>query len=173
MSTSGIPTIEIVILVLVAVALLLQACFVLLVLIGMGKLSRIVKEEIADVRSTVMPLIYDTRELLTKVSPKIEATADDVAAILHAFRGPSAALGSAGTELAGRIHRQSARVESMFSGLMDTADRTGTVVAGTVSKPIRRLAGLVASARAVIETLRSPTPPPRSARPADGQDMFV
>lgn len=173
MSTSGIPPIEIVILALVSVALLLQALFVLLVLIGMGKVSRMVKEEIADVRSNVMPMIQDTRELLTKVSPKIESTAEDLSAILHSLREPSAKLGSAGTELAERIQRQSARVEGMLSDLLNTADRTGTVVAGTVAKPIRRLAGLVASAKAVVETLRSPTPPPRSARPTDGQDMFV
>ena len=173
MSNTGIPTIELVILALVAVALLLQALFVLIVMIGMGKLSRTMKEEIGDLRSNVMPLIYDTRELLTKVSPKIESSADDLSAILHALREPSAALGSAGTDLAERIRRQSARVEGMLSGLMNTADRTGTVVAGTVAKPLRQVAGVVASARAIIEVLRSPTPPPRSARPSDGQDMFV
>jgi uncharacterized protein YoxC len=173
MSTAGIPPIEIVILALVAVALLLQACFVLIVMIGMGKLARTIRDEMADVRSSVMPLIFDTRELLTKVSPKIESTADDLSAILHAFREPSASLGAAGTELAERIRRQSARVEGMLSNLMNTADRTGTVVAGSVAKPLRHLAGLVASARAALEVLRSPTPPPRTTRPADGQDMFV
>jgi methyl-accepting chemotaxis protein len=156
MSNSGIPTIEIVILTLVAVAVLLQVGLVLVLLVAMGKLARVLKEEIADVRSSVMPLIYDTRELLTNLSPKIESTADDLSVILHGFRSQSEAICSASTELIERLRRQSGRLEGMLSGVMDRADRTSAIVTDTVGKPVRQIAGLVASAKAIVEALRSP-----------------
>jgi methyl-accepting chemotaxis protein len=156
MSSSGIPTIEIVILTLVAVAILLQVGLVLVILIAMGKATRVIKDEIADVRSSVMPLIYDTRELLTNLSPKIESTADDLSVILHGFRSQSEAICSASAELIERLRRQSGRLEGMLSGVMDRADRTSAVVTDTVGKPVRQIAGLVASAKAIVEALRSP-----------------
>lgn len=173
MSSTGMSPIEIAILTMVAVALLLQACFVLAVIIGMVKVSKTVKQEIADVRTSVMPLIFDTRELLTRISPKIESSADDISEILKTVRAQSTTVGTATTEIVERIRRQSAKVEGMVSGLVDSADRTGAVVADAVGKPIRRLAGLVASARAVVETLRSPSPAQRTRSERDGQDMFV
>lgn len=171
--SSTMSPIEITILAMVAVALLLQACFVLAVLIGMAKVSKILKQEIADVRTSVMPLIFDTRELLTHLSPKIESSADDISEILKTVRAQSTVVGTATSEIVERVRRQSAKVEGMVSGLVDSADRTGTAVADAVGKPIRRLAGLVASARAVVETLRSPNPGQRALRERNDQDQFV
>lgn len=173
MSITGMSPIEITILTMVAVALLLQACFVLAVVIGMVKVSRTIKQEIADVRTSVMPLVFDTRELLTRLSPKIESSADDISEILKTVRAQSANVGTATSEIVERIRRQSEKVEGMVSGLVDSADRTGSAVAGAVGKPIRRLAALVASAKAVVDTLRSPSPAPRAPRQRDGGDMFV
>jgi methyl-accepting chemotaxis protein len=165
--------IEIAILAMVAVALLLQACFVLAVVIGMAKVSRILKQEVADVRSSVMPLLNDTRDLVNNLKPKIESTADDVSTILKSVRSQTANVETASTEIVERVRRQSARLDTMVSGLMDSADRTGAVVADRVGKPLRKLAGFVASAKAVVETLRTPRPEPNTARARGDQDMFV
>ncbi len=173
MSSSGIPAIEIVILTLVAIAVLLQASLVLVILIAMGKVAKTLKDEISDIRTSVMPLIYDTRELLTGLSPKIESTAEDLTAILHGLRSQSTAIGTASTEIVERVRRQSARLEGVLSGLIDTADRTSTVVSDTVGKPVRQLAGLVASAKAVVETLRGPIPASRVPRQPNGRDKVV
>lgn len=173
MSSASMSPIEIAILVMVAVALLLQASFVLAVVIGMAKVSRTIKREIADVRSSVMPLLNDTRELVNNLKPNIESTAEDVSAILKSVRTQTATVETASTEIVERVRHQSARLDAMISELMDRADRTGAVVADRVGKPLRRLAGIVASAKAVVETLRSPNTAPASPRNRDDQDMFV
>lgn len=173
MSNSGIATTQLVILVLVAIALVVNSALVVIMLVGLGKLGKMMKNEIADIRSSVMPMVYDTRELLSNVSPKIESTADDLSAILHTLRSQSAAFESVGTELVEGLRRQATRMEGMLSGLITTADRTSNAVADSVGGPIRKIAGLLASARAIVETLRAPAPTVHATPERDNRDLFV
>jgi hypothetical protein len=54
-------------------------------------------------------------------------------------------------------------------------DRAGSFMADTINKPIRQVSALLASARAVIDSLRSSVPTPRSQtnRTPGDSDMFV
>jgi len=173
MLNSGNETMQLVILVLVAIALVVNSALVVIMLVGLGKLSKTMKNEIADIRASVMPMVYDTRELLSNISPKIESSADDLSAILHTLRSQSAAFESVGTDLAERLRRQASRVEGVLSGLITTADRTSNAVADSVGGPIRKVAGLVASARAIVETLRAPAPTVHATRERDNRDLPV
>jgi hypothetical protein len=77
-----------------------------------------------------------------------------------------------------RMNRQFTRVDSMFTSTLDTVDRATSFVTGTVSKQVRQLSAVLASAKAIIESLRSPEPPaPRASRPVPGpvhgDDNFI
>jgi len=173
MPSASNETFQLIILILVAIALLLQAGLVVVVLVGLGKLTKMAKEEIADIRQSVMPVVNETRDFLTNVTPKIEAAVDDLSVIVHTARSQSQAVGSASVEFVERFRRQSARLESLMSGLIDTADRTSTVVAGTVGGPIRRIAGVVASAKAVVDTLRGGNSRAQASRARDRRNMAL
>jgi ABC-type transporter Mla subunit MlaD len=173
MSSSGFETMQMVILVLVAIALLVNSALVVILLVGLGKLGKTVKDEVSDLRESVMPMIRDTRDLLTNISPKVEAATDDLSAILHTLRSQTAAFESVSEEVVDRFRKQAQRMEGVLSGLISTADVTGNAVAETVSRPIRKIAGLVASARAVVETLRAPAPTVQARRDRDNRDMLV
>jgi len=61
----------------------------------------------------------------------------------------------------------------MFTGVLDTADRAGTLVTAAVATPVRKLSGILASVKAVVETLRS-YDPGRSRRAAvEENDTFI
>lgn len=173
MSYPNPETMQLIILILVAVALLANTALIVVILVSVGKLGKKMNDEIADFRSSVMPLVYDTRELVTSLTPKIEATADDLSAIVHGLRSQTQAIEAVGADLVSRLRRQTERVDGMLSGFFGTTDRTGSSVAGRVGKPIRQIAGLVASARAVVETLRGPSRKTHHAREQDNQDTFV
>lgn len=166
-------TVQIVILALVSIALLANVALIIVILFSVGKMAKMLKDELADIRSSVMPMIYDLRELMTSISPKIESTADDVSAILHSVRSQSSAFESISTDVLARIKRQTARLDELLSGLMNTADRTSTVVADTVGRPIRRIAGLLASAKAVVDTLRGPSRTIHATPERDNRNTFV
>ncbi|MGH9607798.1 MAG: hypothetical protein ACRD3N_19090 [Terracidiphilus sp.] len=177
MPSFDLQTVQIVVLALVAVAVLLQVILVLAILVGVGKMGKTVKGELEDLRSSVMPIVYNTRELIVNVTPKIEAMVDDLAAVMHGLRTQSSEIESVGTEVLERLRRQSVRLDAMVSGTLDAVDKTGAAVADAVNRPVRQISGLLASAKAVVGSLRdsgsrsnSPHPPPRAR---DDRDLFV
>ena len=118
----------------------------------------------------------DTKELLTRVGPKIECRrfrwlqcpAQDARADHEDRR-------SAG-EIIERVHRQTNRVDTMLTRTLDTVDRAGAVVADVLSVPLRQLSGFAAFARAAFGSLRPAVQQPLEPRPthsAADKDLFV
>ncbi len=179
MPSLDIQTAQIIVLALVAFAVLLQVILVIAIFAGMGKLTKVVKEEIEDLHSSFMPIVYNTRDLLANVTPKIESTVEDLADLTRGLRVQSKEVESVGAEVLERLRRQSGRLDTMISGLLDTVDRTGAAVADAVNRPVRQISGLLASAKAVVESLRETAAPPashtppRASRPPGDQNLFV
>jgi hypothetical protein len=156
-----------------ALAVLLQAIILLAILITMRKAARSLKEEAEDLRSAVMPIIENTQTLLTRVAPKMESTVTDVAAVAHRLREQTEVMESTAKEIIDRVRHQSSRVDTMLSKVLDAVDRAGGFLTDAVSKPARQLAGILSSAKAVIESLRASEFGPRETRPPEDEDPFV
>jgi ABC-type transporter Mla subunit MlaD len=159
----------------VALAMLIQAIVLLFALIALRKLANSIRQEMEDLRSKIMPVIENTRVLIARVAPKIEQTTSDLAVITRALRDQTADIQVAVDEIVGRAHHQARRVDAMVSNALDTVDRAGSFVADTVAKPMRQVSAFLASAKAVIESLRSTQGGSRadSNRASGDSDLFV
>jgi len=158
-------------------AVLLQAFVLLAMLFTARKALKIAQDQIESLRTDVFPLIKDTKELLTRVGPKIELVATDVAVLVSKVREQSAKVEVSAGELLDRVYKQTSRVDSMLTRTLDTVDRAGAVVAEVISVPLRQFAGFAAFARAAIGTFRSSPPhphaEPRPTHSAADKDLFV
>jgi uncharacterized protein YoxC len=164
-------TIQLVIVAAVAVALLLQTIFLLAILSTVRKMSRSLKEEVEDLRSSVMPVIYNTRDLLTRITPQIESTVEDLAGMAHDMRRQTADLQASAKDVLDRVRVQTGRLDSMVSNVLDAVDRASVFVTESVSKPVRQISGLLASVKAIVESLRTADSPRHVHTPDD--DTFV
>jgi hypothetical protein len=64
----------------------------------------------------------------------------------------------------------------MLSHVLDTLQRTGDFMTDAVNKPVRQFSAILASVKAVVESLRSGAPASRSQAnqtPRSDNDMFV
>ena len=138
-----------------ALAVLLQAIILLAIFIAVRKAARSLKEEAEDLRSSLMPIIYNTRDLFTRLAPKVEATVTDVAEMTHGLCEQTTDVRSTVAHVLVRVNRQANRVDAMLTGILDTVDRASGFVTDAVSRPMRQLSRLLASAKAIIESLRS------------------
>ena len=168
-------------------AVLLQAIILLAIFVTVRKAFRSIREEVEDLRSSVMPVIYNTRDLLTtsrefladarelvtRVSPKIEAAATDLAEITHGLRVQSAEIQLSALEILDRVRRQSSRLDAMFSSLLDGIDRAGGFVAEVVSRPVRQISGVLACVKAVVGSLRAPETEGQPTHSSSDRDMFL
>jgi len=168
-------TVQLAIVAGVALALLIQTIVLLAILSTVRKAARGMREDFEDLRSSVMPIIYNTRDLMTRVTPKVDAAAEDLAALAHGLRVQTADIQSSATEILDRLRRQSTRLDGMMSTVLDAIDRAGAFMTDSVAKPMRQLSGILASARAVVESLRNADPAPHAQPPRNSSDpdMFV
>lgn len=157
-------TIQLFIIAVAGLAVVLQAVFMLGILLALKKAATSIQEQIGEMRSSVLPLVADSREFLTRVGPEIEATTTDVAAIVHGVRVYGAEMEATAADILEQVHAQTARVDTMVTGVLDSVDRVGGLVNGVVNKPARQLFGILASVKAVIETLRHSPSRPRANR---------
>ncbi len=149
-------TVQLIIVAAVAFTMLLQTVVLLAIFSALRKSAAAMRQDIEELRTTVVPVIESARELLAHTGPKIEATVVDAAAIAHNLRRQTVDVQAAANEVIDRVRRQSARADGMLTSLMDGVDKTGGFMQESVTKPMRQISGMLASAKAVIESLRTP-----------------
>ena len=71
-------TIQLVCIAVIAAAVVIQTVVLLGVLAGVGKALKAIKDEVDDMKSSVIPYVNTTRELVNRLSPKVESTMTDV-----------------------------------------------------------------------------------------------
>jgi hypothetical protein len=158
-------------------AVLMQAVVLLCMLITARKALKIAQEQIEEFRTNVLPVVKETRQLLSSVGPKIETAATDFAALTSSLRTHGVRLEQSAADILERVDRQSSRVDTMLTGMLDTVDRAAVVVADVLSVPLRQLSGVAAFVRAAFGTLRVGAPrvesEPQPTHSAADKDLFV
>jgi uncharacterized protein YoxC len=148
-------TILLAIVAVTAMAVLLQAFILLGIFIAVRKATRTLNEQVEELRNAAMPILSNTRDLITRVTPYVESTVVDVAEMAHGLREQTANMETAAQGMLERLRKQSSRVDAMFSKVLDGVDRAGSFLTDAVGTPARQLAGVLASVKAVIESLRT------------------
>jgi methyl-accepting chemotaxis protein len=173
-------TIEMVCIALGAAALAMQTVVLVAIYIGASKAIKQMKQELDEVRKSVMPMVENTREMLghtreaiVRLTPKLESTVTDFAELAQTLRSQAADIEVAVDQILVRVRNQTSRIDTMFSGTLDAVDKASTFVAETVSKPVRQLSGLLASVKAIVESLRASDPSYREQHVNNDKDMFV
>jgi type II secretory pathway component PulM len=169
-------TILLVFVVVTGLALLLQTFILLAIFLAVRKALASFRQEAENLRSSVMPVIYDTRDLVantqgiltslqtfladaqsffTRVTPKVESITTDLVQVTQTLRTQTAEMQSSAQEVMAKVRRQSDRVDGMVTDMLNTVDRAGGFVAEAVSRPVRQISGVLRSAKAIVESLRA------------------
>lgn len=197
MANPANETLLIVFIGITGLAVLLQACVLLGLLLAVRKALKTAQEQADEYRAKLMPIIDNSGHLLTSGTQLVGSVRDLVSATETLIKGIQAPVQSAVNEVesmtrdihaqalqlqasvdqvAQKARRQADRVDTMTTSFLNGLDRFGTFLNDAVHAPIRQFNGVVAAARAVVDTLRSPGPTrprPRSTPVVDDKDLFV
>jgi len=166
-------TIELVFIAIAALALLTQTLILLAIFMAVKKAAGSIKEEVDDIRSSVMPVMQKTRDMVDRLSPAVEQGVIDLAQMARVLRAQSEAVEDTLADVLDRVRSETSRIDSMFSGTLDAVDKASAYVTGVVSKPVRQISGILASIKAIIESLIVPNHGYREPVIHDDKDMFV
>ena len=158
---------------LTAVALFGQFIVMLVAYLMVRKSIKAVQDEVVEVRSTVMPMLTRSKQLLEKVAPKLESVATDVADIAQSAREQTAHIRYTADEVLARVYRQTSRVDNMITNVADGVEHAGNVVADSVTRPVRQVSAMLAAAKAFLGVLATGRRSDRRAEVVADQDMFV
>ena len=154
--------------------MLLQAFVLLALFLSVRKTAETVQSEMHELRTTITPVLNQTRDFLTNVAPKVDSITSDLVELTHGLRTQGQELQISAGDILERVRRQSSRLDTMLSGVLDTVDHAGAVVTQAVNVPVRQLGAVSAFVKAAVATLISG--PPRNGQethsPAD-KDLFV
>ena len=153
---------------LTGIALSAQAVILLAIFLSVRKAAKGVKEDIDDLRASILPVVDSTRTVIARLAPRVEAATNDISEMVRTLREKSYEVDESVSEILERLHRQSARLDGMLSGALDTVDRAGEYVAEAVSGPVRQVSAVLASIKAIVGALRAPSP--ASRRTIDSTD---
>ncbi|MGD0941106.1 MAG: hypothetical protein ABR905_15485 [Terracidiphilus sp.] len=161
----------------IGLAMLLQTLFLVLIFVAMRKAAATIHQEAENLRTAITPVIFDARDMLantqgilanaqeflgnaqsvlTRVTPRIDAVTADAMEITNRLREQSVEMQFSAQEIMEKARRQTDRVDLMVSNLLNNLDRAGGFVAEAVSRPVRQVSGILRSAKAIIESLRTP-----------------
>lgn len=155
MSTS-VENIILVFVAIAALALAVQTIGMIAVLMVARKAAKNMREEMEQYRSSLMPLILRAREVVQNVAPKVESAAEELSIITTKLREQTAEVQVAANDIISKAQHQVGRADHIVSTVFDRVERAGTFMSDAVSKPMRQLSGVIASVRAVVDTLRQP-----------------
>ena len=158
---------------LTAAALVTQAIVTLVAFLAMRKTIMSLHEDVQELRTTAMPVLVKSRETLDRVAPKIESVATDVADVARILRQQTIEFQSVAGEILERVHRQTSRVDNMFTEVVDGVERASNVVVDSVTKPVRQLTAMLAGVKAFLTVIATGRRPDQQAEVIADQDMFV
>jgi hypothetical protein len=192
MANSNLETLLILFIAITGAAVLMQACVLLGMFLTMRKAIQMGKEQADQFTTKLAPvlnssheflatakeLVATTKSLIEELEPKLDTAATELADMARDLHVQANRLQISADEVAFKVRRQADRVDGMTTSVLNGMDRFGQFVNEAVQVPVRQVSGIMAAAKAVVETLRTP-PPPRPRRPVtandvtDEKDLFV
>jgi methyl-accepting chemotaxis protein len=188
------PNIDTILIVMVAItglSVLLQIIFLAVLAVTANKALKAGKEYAEEFRALATPvaqsskevlqqsrdLLHTTKDLIARLEPRLDAAATDLADMTRMAREETSRIMVSADEIQNRVRRQAARVDSMTTSVLNSADSAGHFLENVLAIPARQVSGVLAAARAVVNTLRSPSPAGRGGgqakRANDETGQFV
>ena len=172
---SNYETLTTIFIIATAVAVSMQALILLGLFITVRKSVKAIHSEVEQLRSIAVPILNHTKDFVTRVTPKLDAVAGDMVEMSRGLRAQTMEFQETAAEILERVHRQSGRVDTMFTSTLDKVDKASSAVNDAVTVPLKHLSGITAFAKAALDSLRSTDPKPRTqpTHSAADKDLFV
>ena len=163
----------IVVLVLVAIAILMQAGAMVGIWLSIQKIHGEVQGVRSDVRQRLDPLTQSVGEILTNSREPIHTITKNLAEISTIMRERTSRVDDAVGEMLVRSRDQAARIDHMVTGLVERVETTADVVQSNILVPLNEMAAVVKGVRAGMEFLFARRRHPSITETTQDEQLFI
>jgi uncharacterized protein YoxC len=157
---------------LTGAAVLMQACVLFAIFLSLKKTAQAVLQTTQDIKSTVIPMVHRSRELMERISPQVVTVSTALADLTTVLNKETKEIKVSVSEIVERVNKQSVRLDAMMTHGLDRVEKTGNALESAVVVPMRHASGILAAVKAVFDTYRSTTPRP-SNRSVESEDPGI
>jgi methyl-accepting chemotaxis protein len=154
MHTELPPTYYIIFTAVTSLGVLLQACVLLAMYIGLRQTTRKLHEATDELRQHALPTIATARSLLEDISPKLKVVSTNLVEASKSLRQQADHVNATVEDLMNKTNAQAARVDGIVTASIDSAAHATEAVQHAFAVPVRQISGLVAGLKAGFEVLR-------------------
>ena len=156
--TPNTETILIIFVALTGASVLLQACILFAIFISLKKTAKQVLDVTEDLKSTVLPMVHSSRDLIDRITPQVITVTAGLAELTETLKRESSGVSFSASEIMERISTQIKRIDAMLTHGLNTVERATQVMESAVAAPVRQANGVVAAIKAIVNTYRSGPP---------------
>jgi uncharacterized protein YoxC len=163
MESQHLDTILIIMVAVYGASVLLQMAVMGGVVYGASKAIKAARQYADEMEGRIRPVLQSTHDMLeqtkslvTRLEPKLEGAASDLSEITRIAREETTRITASADEITNRIRRQAERVDSITTSALDGVEKAGHILNVAVNTPVKQASGVVAAARAILNTLRQP-----------------
>jgi methyl-accepting chemotaxis protein len=164
------PYIYIIFTAVTSVGVLLQACILLGIYLGVRKTTKKI-EDLADEASVhLMPTIAASRKIVEDLGPKLKIISSNLVETSNLLRKEAEQVRVAVDDVVDRTRDQAARVDEIITGTLNGVVHATASLQEGLAAPLRQIHGVLNGIRAGIDVLRQKG---RSTHVAEDEDLFV
>jgi hypothetical protein len=143
-----------------AIGVLMQACILLGMFIGLRRLQGRVENILNHLSEHALPLIASSKVTLEELSPKLKIISNNLVDVTETLKHESRTIKVSVDDVLEKTRVQTARVDEMVSGTLDGISHASAVIQHGIEVPLRQLNGILNGFRAGFDVLRSKRPVP-------------
>jgi hypothetical protein len=151
------------------VGVLLQACVLLGMFLALRETQKKVHALTDKIEDHVLPVISHSRGMLEDFSPKLKIITSNLVEASATLRSQTEQVKIVVEDISKRTRQQTARVDGMVTGALNTINQATTAVERGIAGPLRQVSSMLNGLRAGIDTLKSgpkTTAPSPTRKPA-------
>jgi hypothetical protein len=138
---------------LVALAMAVQAGAVIVMAVGLVKVSKRGLEIAEELRTKIGPVLDTTHSVFHDAAPKVKIITENLVETTHMVRNKTRELDATASEVNMKARAQAARVDGMVTSVLNTTAEISETLQRAVKVPVREVAGLVNGFKAGVEVL--------------------
>lgn len=166
------PTLSVV-LILVAVAVLMQAGAMVGIWLAIKNLHREVVGVRADVKQRLDPLVQNVTEILAGSREPVRNITTNLAEISRILRDRASHVDGVVAELVDKSRLQIIRVDQMVADLVAKVETTADIVQRNVLAPLNELSAVIKGVRSALEFLFSRRKSPGATETTQDEQLFI
>jgi len=160
-------------LLLVAVAVLIQAGMTIMIWLGLRKIPGLVEAARDNFKQKFDPLAQSVTEILTNAREPLRAITTNLAEISKMLRGRTSDVDELLAKLVGESRAQVIRTDRMVSDLVQKVETTSDAVQRGVLAPIQEVSAIIKGMQAGLEFLFSRRRTTSASEAAQDEQLFL